>query len=83
MSDSAKIINAINSALEKEHVNFKISQSNLEKPMKELGVDSISVISIVTELEAQFSIVLPDDELMNLKTPKDLVNLVEKALSSK
>lgn len=83
MSNSEKIIDVINSALEKNYINLKINNSNLDKQMKETGIDSIVVISIVTEIEEKFSIVLPDDELMSLKTPRDLLNLVEKTLSSK
>lgn len=83
MPDSSKIINIINLALEKNHVKFKLNNSNLDKQLKETGIDSITVISIVTELEEKFSITLPDDQLMSLKTPRDLLKLVEKTLSEK
>lgn len=44
------------------------------------GLDSLGVLRLLAMLEDEFSIVIPDEELVleNFQTPKNLVDLVEK-----
>ena len=45
----------------------------------DLGMDSITFISIVVEVEAKFSIIVPDNMLLmeNFRKIKDIVNVIE------
>ena len=49
----------------------------------DMGMDSITFISIVVEIEAKFSITVPDDMLLmdNFKRINDIVAVVEQALT--
>ena len=51
----------------------------------DLGMDSITFISIVVEIEAYFDIEVPDDMLLleNFKCIDDIVSIVENGLSKK
>lgn len=51
----------------------------------DLGMDSITFISIVVEIESQFDIEISDDMLLleNFKCVDDIVSIVESALSRK
>jgi acyl carrier protein len=51
----------------------------------DLGMDSITFISIVVEVEARFNIEVPDDMLLleNFKCVDDIVSVVENELSKK
>jgi acyl carrier protein len=45
----------------------------------DLGMDSITFISIVVEIEAKFSIIVPDNMLLmeNFRKIEDIVNVIE------
>lgn len=45
-----------------------------------LGVDSLDRVEIVMDLEDEFSIEVSDEEMANLVTVADLINLVEAKL---
>ena len=51
----------------------------------DLGMDSITFISIVVEIEAHFDIEVPDDMLLleNFKCVDDIVSIVKNELSKK
>jgi acyl carrier protein len=46
--------------------------------ISELGIDSLSMMQIVGEMELRLDIMIPDDDLVELVTVSDLVNVVEK-----
>ncbi|MEG0494761.1 MAG: acyl carrier protein [Eubacterium sp.] len=48
------------------------------KLQEDLGIDSLSAVELAMELETAFDIRIEDDELANLKTVQDILNLVEK-----
>lgn len=43
----------------------------------DLGIDSLSAVELSLELESNFGIRIEDEELANLKTVKDIVELIE------
>ena len=51
----------------------------------DFGMDSITFISIVVEIEAHFDIEVPDDMLLleNFKSADDIVSIVENEISKK
>ncbi len=44
----------------------------------DLDVDSLSMVEIATAVEDKFGVVIPDDELANIKTVGDAVTFIEK-----
>jgi acyl carrier protein len=48
----------------------------------ELGIDSLSMMQIVGEMETEFNVVIPDEDLVELVTVGDLCKVVEARLSA-
>lgn len=48
----------------------------------ELGVDSLSMMQIVGEMETELGILIPDEDLVELVTVGDLISKVEKRLAA-
>lgn len=53
--------------------------------IEDMGMDSITFISIVVEVEAHFNIEVPDDMLLfeNFKCVNDIVSVIENELTKK
>ena len=51
-----------------------------ETVISDLGIDSLAMLEIVGEMERQFQIQLPDDQLVGLQTISDLVGLLHRRL---
>jgi acyl carrier protein len=49
----------------------------------ELGIDSLSMMQIVGEMETELDIMIPDEDLVELVTVGDLVKKVEERAGSK
>ncbi|GGQ05461.1 acyl carrier protein [Actinomadura coerulea] len=43
----------------------------------DLDIDSLSMVEIAVAAQDRFNVEIPDDELRNLKTVKDVVNFVQ------
>jgi acyl carrier protein len=48
--------------------------------ISELGIDSLSMMQIVGEMEIRLDIMIPDEDLVELVTVSDLVKVVERRL---
>ncbi len=46
----------------------------------DLGADSLDVVDLAMSIEDEFDVVIPDEEIENIKTVGDLVKYVESAL---
>ncbi len=72
------IMSDLNTLLKKNNINAKITDKNLKDDLKSLGIDSLSAMNVIISVEELYNIQLPDDQLMKLKTPKDLIDIIEK-----
>ncbi len=45
--------------------------------MENLGADSLDVVEISMAIEQEFNISVPDEEIVNFKTPRDIVNYLK------
>lgn len=45
--------------------------------LEDLGADSLDAVELVMEIENAFDISVPDEELEQLKTVQDLINVIE------
>ena len=53
------------------------SKVSMESDLKDLGLDSLDLLEIVTEGEEKLSITFEDDELLSFKTVGDVVRCAE------
>lgn len=74
MTDKIKAIIAEILELEEDTINNEASI------IDDLGADSIAVMEIVMELEEEFGVEVPTDDILELKTLNDIVSYVEKKL---
>lgn len=48
--------------------------------MENLGADSLDVVEISMAIEQEFNVSVADEEIVNFKTPKDIVTYLETIL---
>ena len=66
----AMLAEALNLSLEKVTPDAKI--------VEDLGADSLDVVELLSRLEDEFGIIIPDDEVENLVTVGDVAAELEK-----
>ena len=47
--------------------------------IEDLGADSLDLVDMLTIIEDDFNIVIPDEAAMNMRTVGDVVNFMQKA----
>lgn len=70
------VVSKINDILAARNIKVKLAANNLKTEFKQLGVDSLNAMILITEIEKALNISLADDKLLSLKTPLDLINLI-------
>ena len=50
---------------------------------KDLGIDSLKVIEIATQIERQYQVVIKDSQLAQIRTVKDAANFLKELLEKK
>ena len=61
-----------------DQLNVKADKVQLEsKIVEDLGADSLDVVEMLMSVEDKFNVSVSDEEAVNLKTVKDIVNLLE------
>ena len=68
----AMLAEALNLPLEKVTPDAKI--------VDDLGADSLDLVELLSELEDQHGIIIPDDEVENLVTVQDVANEIQKLI---
>ncbi len=66
----AMLAEALNLPIEKVSADAKI--------VDDLGADSLDVVELLSQLEDEYGITIPDDEVENLITVADVANEIEK-----
>ncbi len=46
--------------------------------VKDLGADSLDVVELLISLEDNYGVSIPEDDIVNVKTVKDIVEMIEK-----
>ena len=70
----SKIIKMIAKKLGKKEEEVKLTSNLIE----DLGADSLDVVEMIMDLEDEFGITLPDEEVSNMKTIQDVINYIKK-----
>ena len=62
---------------------LSVEDITLDSSLEELGVTSLDSISLVFDIEDKYGIEVPNEALKQLRTVRDIVEGVEKLLSSR
>ena len=65
-----------------EQFDLKVADLTPEAQLEELGLDSLSVIEFMFNIEDEFKVKLPD-ERVEIKTIQDISSLVERLVSER
>ncbi|AEB74729.1 acyl carrier protein [Clostridium botulinum] len=61
-----------------EHLEMNEEEIKLESDFQEdLGVDSLDIFEIVMEIEDEFDLEIPNEDIEDVKTVKDLVKYLD------
>ena len=60
-----------------EHFNTKIENTDISL-VDDIGADSLDVVEIVMQIEEEFDIEIPDEEVEKLTTVQEIIDYVEK-----
>ncbi len=55
---------------------------SIDLPYREAGLDSLDAVECIISIEEEFNIHVPDDEVEDAATVRDMVRFVQKALSA-
>lgn len=62
-----------------EQLSVEADEVNLDANIQDdLGADSLDVVDLITTIEDEFDISIPDEAVEEIKTVGDIVNYVEK-----
>ena len=62
-----------------EALNLPVSKITADaRIIDDLGADSLDVVELLSRLEDEFGITIPDDDVENLATVQDVANEIEK-----
>lgn len=76
MNANLNFLNVFKTSAEKVEKGISFSNLSLETEVSSLGLDSVSVMEIVGEIEDQLKIVIPDEKLARLRTLGDIEKAV-------
>ena len=60
-----------------------VDKVSLESTFQELGIDSMDAVNILFGLESEFDINIPDDEVKEIRTVRQMAEGVEKLVAAK
>ena len=62
-----------------KQLNLSLDKITMESDVvKDLGADSLDVVELLISLEDDYGISIPEDDIVNVKTVKDIVEMIEK-----
>lgn len=73
------ILDIINKVAKQQNIKIILSEANRKSTLKDLGLDSLSVIGLIVGVEDELSIKITDEDLVKIKNVEQLVTALEKA----
>ena len=62
-----------------KQLNLQADKITLESDIvKDLGAESLDVVELLISLEDDYGISIPEEDIVNVKTVKDIVDMIEK-----
>jgi acyl carrier protein len=55
---------------------IKNADVDLDKPLKEMGIDSITSMEMLMDIEREFNVSIPDAQIEQMVTARAMINLV-------
>ena len=82
--------NELSLSIEKRVINILMAEGNIGERkitvqsnlQNDIGLESIDIITVVFELEDEFNIEIPDQDIENARTVGDIVTYVQKKVST-
>jgi acyl carrier protein len=62
----------------KKGVNIELIK--FESSFEELGLDSLDAVELIADLEEEFNVTIPNIDLQNIKSVKQAISSLEKAM---
>jgi acyl carrier protein len=62
--------------------DVRVEDLEAERPLEELGVDSLTVLEVMFQIEDTFGVKMPD-ERVPIRTLKDIADLVDRLVAEK
>lgn len=62
--------------------DVRVEDLEAERPLEELGVDSLTVLEVMFQIEDAFGVKMPD-ERVPIRTLKDIADLVDRLVAEK
>ena len=59
-----------------------IASVTIDSSFEELGIDSMDAVNIVFEIENEFQVQVPDEEMRNIRSVRDIVEGVKKLVDA-
>lgn len=75
MAVADKVIELISKQLNKSADEVSVDK----EIVKDLGADSLDVVEMLMSLEEEFSISVPEEDAVNIKTVGDIIKLIEES----
>lgn len=69
-------------ALIAEAYNLPVESIPLDASFQELGIDSLGAMSIICDLENEFKIAVPNDEVLAMRTVRQAVESLQRLVPS-
>ena len=70
-------IKRLNDIFQKQKINIDVANSKyLDKKLVDFGIDSLSVLPLILDIEKDFNIHLDDDKLANITDLRSLLDLI-------
>lgn len=64
----------------KKHLNIDIDMVSADKQIRDLDIDSLDLMEILMNVEDEYAITFKNEELLSIKTLRDLSNILSTKL---
>ena len=65
------------------NTNRKPEEIHLETNIADLGLDSLTWLDVLAEMEEKLDVLIPDEELSGITNIKQLIDIIEKQMLAK
>lgn len=62
-------------------INIYDKDIDINKPLEDMGADSMHAVEILMAVEDHFDIEIPDDDAINIHTLKEMIGYIQKRLT--
>ena len=74
MNIEAKVVNLVKKV--NSEIQIELSDGSLDKDLSEMNFDSLDLFYLLSEIEAEFEVVVSDDQVGSIKSLRDLVSIL-------